>query len=167
MITETVALTDNSATNCGGLLSITSRIILDKNGKLILIDNTALDTGGGMYLYHSELYVRGPILVYGNRANKFGGGIHCISSTIVIIINSHIRLENNTANSGGGICLEASSKFYIKWLSASKSTKAVKYIDNSANFGGAIFVADNTTSGTCASSKVRSVTAASQSECFI
>ena len=66
-----------------------------------------------MYLYHSELYIRGPILVYGNRANKFGGGIHCISSTIVIIINrhnSHIRLENNTANSGGGICLEASSK---------------------------------------------------------
>ena len=42
MITGTVALTDNSATNGGRLLSITNRIILDKNGKLILINNTAL-----------------------------------------------------------------------------------------------------------------------------
>ena len=170
VISGTVTLTNNTATNGGGLLSITSRIILDKNGRLNVINNTAVDTGGGMYLYHSELYIRGPILVYGNVANKFGGGIHCISSTIVIIINrhnSHIRLESNTANSGGGICLEASSKFYVKRLSASLSTVAVKYINNSASFGGAIFVADNTTSGTCASSKVQSVTAASQSECFI
>ena len=170
VITGAVALTNNSATNGGGLLSITSRIILDKNGRLTVINNTAIDTGGGMYLYHSELYVRGPIHVYGNIANNFGGGIHCISSTIVIIINrhnSHIRLENNTAYSGGGICLEASSKFYIKRRSGPRSAKAVEYIDNSANFGGAIFVADNTTIGTCTSNTVQSVTVASQSECFI
>jgi hypothetical protein len=170
VISGTVTLTDNIATNGGGLLSITSRIILDKNGRFTVINNTAVDTGGGMYLYHSELYVQGPILVYGNVANKFGGGIHCISSTIVVIINqhnSHIRLENNTANSGGGICLEASSKFYIKRRSAPMDAKAVEYIDNNANFGGAIFVADNTTTGTCASSEVQSVTAASRSECFI
>ena len=86
-ITGTVALTDSSATNGGGLLSITSRIILDRNGRFTVINNTAVDTGGGMYLYHSELYVQGPILVRGNVANKFGGGIHCISSTIVIIIS--------------------------------------------------------------------------------
>ena len=170
VITGTVALTDSSATNGGGLLSITSRIILDRNGRFTVINNTAVDTGGGMYLYHSELYVQGPILIHGNVANKFGGGIHCISSTIVIIINrhnSHIRLKNNTANSGGGICLEASSKFYVKRRSAPMHAMAVEYIDNSANFGGAIFVADNTTISTCASSEVQSVTAASQSECFI
>lgn len=170
VINGTVTLTDNTATNGGGLLSITSRIVLYKNGRLNVINNTAVDTGGGMYLYHSELYIRGPILVYGNVANKFGGGIHCISSTIVIIINgrrSHIKLESNIANSGGGICLEASSKFYIKSLHSSIRVKVGLYINNSASFGGAIFVADNTTSSTCASSKVQSVTAASQSECFI
>ena len=170
VISGTVTLNNNTATNGGGMLSITSRIFLDMNGRLNVINNTAVDTGGGMYLYHSELYVRGPIYIYGNIANTFGGGIHCISSTIVIIINkhdSHITLESNVANSGGGICLEASSKFYIKRLSSSISAKAVQYIKNTASFGGAIFVADNTTSGTCASNKVQSVTAASQSECFI
>jgi hypothetical protein len=175
VISGTVVLTDNVATNGGGLLSITSRIFLDKNGRLNIINNTAVDTGGGMYIYHSELYIQGPILVYGNVANKFGGGIHCISSTIVIIINKHNKnhgrlvIKSNTANSGGGICLEASSKFYVKLSSSSISrlSKVAQYIKNNANFGGAIFVADNTTSGTCASSKVQSVTAASQSECFI
>ena len=167
-ITGNVILSNNSATNGGGMLSITSRIFVHRNGKLSIINNTAEDTGGGMYLYHSELYVQGPILVYGNDANNFGGGIHCISSTIVIIVSRHrgrVILQHNYANSGGGICLEANSKFYTK--SVSGKPNAVSYIENRAKFGGAIFVADNTTSGTCDSGNVQSVTAASQSEWFI
>ena len=171
VISGTTTLNDSTATNGGGVLSISSTIILSNNGKLYVINNTATDTGGGIYLYHTKLYVQGTVYISGNRAKAFGGGVHCISSTIVLIVNvntTFIKLENNIANAGGGICLEASSKVYIKQLSSKRSsTKPIQYIRNTAIYGGAIFVADNTTSGTCASSRVQSVTAASTSECFI
>ena len=173
-ISGIVTLNNNIATNGGGLLSITSRIFINKSGRLNIVSNTATDSGGGVYLYHSELYVHGLVLIHGNRANTFGGGMHCISSTIVIILQSkssrsYVKFENNVASSGGGICLESSSKFYIKCSSGCRptSTKAVVYTGNRAEYGGGIFVADNTTSGTCTGNTVQSVTAASQSECFI
>lgn len=107
-ITGIVLLHNNKATNGGGILSITSRIVLEKIGSLFVSNNSATDTGGGIYLYHSELYVQGVIHIYSNKARAFGGGIHCISSAIVIIIidrrKTLISLKNNTANSGGGIC---------------------------------------------------------------
>lgn len=57
---------------------------------------------------------------------------------------------------------------YIKQLSPSIWTNSsVQYIENNANFGGAIFVADNSITGTCISNKLQSVTGASKSECFI
>ena len=169
-ISGMVTLNDSTTTNGGGMLAITSRVVLNKDGMLNLINNTATDTGGGIYLYHSEMYIQGILYVLGNRAETFGDGIHCISSTVVIILIrdvSYIKLENNVARSGGAICLEASSKFYIKQLSGRMYRPAVECIANIASYGGAIYVADNTTSGTCASSKIQSVTAASQSECFI
>ena len=169
-INGTIRLVDNSATNGGGLLSIASRISIGKNGQLDVMNNLATDSGGGLYLFNSELYIQGTVRLQGNRANTFGGGIHSISSTIVIILNqhnSHIKFDTNIASSGGGICMEASSKFYIKHRSGSTSANATKFIGNAAKFGGAIYVADNTTRSICAGSKLQSVTAASQSECFI
>ena len=170
-----VTVKNSTATNGGGILSLTSRIAVLEGGKLTVTNNKALDTGGGVYLYHSELYVRGSVRVSNSTATSFGGGLHCISSAIVVVINRknsqfEIRLENNSARSGGGICLEASSKIYIKSLnvvSAPKSNEAVYYTGNQAVHGGAIYVADNTTSGICSSTKLQSVTSASQSECFI
>ena len=173
-ISGRVTFRSNSATNGGGLLSIASKITVSLNGKLTLINNTVLDTGGGMYLVHSELYTRGLILLRGNKAKRFGGGLHVISSIIVIIlapINHHIRLnfQKNAARSGGGIYLEATSKIYIGGRTSTiKSFKQpVQFINNTAHSGGAIYVADKTTSATCASTRLQSITAASQSECFI
>ena len=168
-INGTVTLKSNSATNGGGLLSIASRITVSLNGKLLLINNTALDTGGGMYLVHSEVYTQGPVLLQSNNANQCGGGIHSISSIIVIIHSRHTKLNfnKNVAKSGGGICLEAGAKIYIGSIKKLAPFKYVKFIDNTADRGGAIYVADNTTSATCASTGLQSVTAASQSECFI
>ena len=170
MISGRVMLNDSIATNGGGILSISSRVAVDVSGTLIVTNNTAKDTGGGIYFYHSLFNAKGIVLLQGNKANTFGGGIHCITSTIVLIRNrqtssKYIKLANNEAVRGGGICLEASSKFYIKKLSL--TSEAVQYIENSANYGGAIYVADNTTTGTCASSEVRTVTTSLQTECFI
>ena len=169
MIGGRVTLNDSIATNGGGILSISSRVTVDVSGTLIVTNNTANDTGGGIYFYRSLFNAQGLIRLQGNKANTFGGGIHSIGSTIVLIRNRHSRhimLANNEAVYGGGICLEASSKFYIKQLSGA-SKEAVQYIENSANYGGAIYVADNTTTGTCASSKVQTVTTSIQTECFI
>ena len=169
MISGRVTLNDSIATNGGGILSITSRITVVESGILTVINNTASDTGGGIYLYHSLFNAQGLILLQGNKANTFGGGMHCIGSTIVLIRNQYshyIKLANNKAVYGGGICLEASSQFYIRKLSGA-SKEAVQYIENSANYGGAIYVADNTTTGTCASSKVQTITTSLQTECFI
>ena len=171
MISGKVTLTNSIATNGGGILSISSTIVVDVSGMLTVVNNTATDTGGGIYLYHSELRVKGPILIQGNKAKTFGGGIHCISSIIVLICynesDQQINLAKNEADHGGGICLEASSKFYIKWLGFTTLKQAVHYIENSANYGGAIYVADNTTTGTCASNKVQTVTTSLQTKCFI
>ena len=120
VISGRVTLKDSVAVNGGGMLSISSSIVVDVSGKLIVMNNIASDTGGGIYFYHSELRAQGLVLVDSNKASKFGGGIHCITSTIVLIHNQqsqYLKLSNNEAAYGGGICLEASSKYYIKHLS--------------------------------------------------
>ena len=169
IVTGRVILNDSIATNGGGIRSISSRIFVSVRGTLIVTNNIAKDTGGGIYFYHSLLRAHGLVLIQGNKANTFGGGIHCITSTIVLIQDQHsqyIKLANNEAVYGGGICLEASSKFYMKHLPGA-TNEAVKYIENSAHYGGAIYVADNTTTGTCAAgSKVQTVTTFLKSECF-
>ena len=144
-----------------------SRIFIDEKGTLMVINNTAKNTGGGIYFYHSLLLAQGLVVVQDNRASTYGGGIHCISSTIVLIYSQYIELANNEAVYGGGICLEASSKFYIKQQSSS-SKKVLRFIENSACYGGAIYVLDNTTTGTCSSSPVQlqTVTTTLQSRCF-
>ena len=170
-INGNIALVDNKAINGGGLLSITSQITVSKYGKLSVINNTASDTGGGMYLFHSEVNVQGQLLLQENSAIHFGGGIHSISSTMVIILNrdnSYMKFDRNIARFGGGICFEDSSKVYISTiLGISFSFKPIQFSENSAHFGGAIYVTDNTTTSTCLGGKVYFATAASHSECFI
>lgn len=167
-ISGKVRVSDSIATNGGGILSISSRIFVNVRGTLTVTNNTAKDTGGGIYFYHSMLRAQGLVLIQGNRANTFGGGIHSIASSIVLIHNQdgrYIKVANNKAVYGGGICLEASSKFYIQ-RHRGASKQVVHWIKNSAQHGGAIYVADNTTTGTCASSQVQTVTTSLQTKCF-
>ena len=60
-----------------------------------------------------------------------------------------------------GSKLQISHKTFIR-----TSKQVVIHTNNSASYGGAIYVVDNTTTGTCASSKLRTVTTSLQSECF-
>ena len=169
-ISGNVTTNDSIATNGGGILSISSKIFIVSRGRLTVTNNVAKDTGGGIYLYHSELHVKGTTLIKGNRAKTFGGAIHCISSIIVLIYKEHdklIEITKNEATYGGGVCLEASSKFYIKQLGSKILKQAVWFTENLAHYGGGIYVVDNTTIGTCASSKVQTMTTSLESECFI
>ena len=104
-----------------------------------------------------------------------GGGIHAISSMIVLHIQRmdrvHLYLQSNIAEKGGSACLEMNSKFFItQLLIRSKNNysydaaRAIHLFDNSADYGGAIFVADDTNRDTCSSGQVYTITAFTQSE---
>ncbi len=80
-----------------------------------------------------------------------GGGIHAVSSTIELT-QSYVNIDSNIANaSGGGFYLKQSSKVYLFKNNPESSVLYVKLMisNNSAQYGGGIFVADDTESGAC------------------
>ena len=153
---------NNSAHNGGGILATSSTIeIFDE---FTVSTNDATDTGGGLYLYHSNVIVDGgSVLISGNRASNKGGGIHLVSSSVVLLtryqIEGNVAFEHNIANLGGGVCMEASSKLYI-----TTKQKVLFFTYNTAEYGGAIFVSDETNNGTCNSNSQMAPT--SDSDCF-
>ena len=74
---------------------------------------------------------------------------------------NYLNFVSNVAQEGGGLCLEVSSKFFV----TNSKSKALTFVGNSADKGGAIYVADDTNSGTCESSQ-ETIVDASESECF-
>ena len=158
---------DNTAKKGGGILASESKIVC---GKILLFNNTAFNSGGGAYLFHSELNCRnhGTIELVGNKAVEKGGGIHAISSQVKVDSpGSSVHFSANSAYAGGGICLEMTAKLYVLRLSCNwchDKDCAVLFIANSAYYGGAVYVSDETNSGVCDSSygKYSSLT-----ECFI
>ena len=159
--------TNNTALNGGGLLATSSRIeIYDK---FIVSGNIATDTGGGMYLYHSDVivHVHGNISISSNQAHHRGGGIHLVSSSVIAVerfykkkLIGHVYITSNKAKLGGGICMDESSKLYIK-----TDNRALSFRYNEAELGGAIYVSDETNNGTCTSSE-NNITPTSDSDCF-
>ena len=165
-----IILINNTASSGGGILAITSTI--DCGCNLQLLANTANDTGGGLYLYQSELSISddGYVVIYGNKALKHGGGIHAISAFIKLVNSkagqakdSPLKLLSNTAQlCGGGIYFEAGSKIYV----FEYKENDVIFINNTADYGGAVYIADNTNVGACFSDDIQTITTATQSECL-
>ena len=157
--------TNNRALNGGGVLATSSRIeIFDK---FTVSNNIANDTGGGMYLYHSNVIVNGgSVSISGNQAHFKGGGIHLVSSLIIVVekyqTEGSISFENNEAKLGGGVCMEESSKLYN---TVTMEHRVVSFRDNEAELGGAIYVSDETNNGTCTSSE-NNITPTFDSDCF-
>ena len=69
-----------------------------------------------------------------------GGGIHAKGSTVAVHQQETLQFVNNRAENGSG--------FYIHKLYLNNRPLLV-FRDNHANYGGAIYVADNTNSGAC------------------
>ncbi len=89
-----------------------------------------------------------------NIAENNGGGIHAVSSTIELTL-SYVNIDSNTAaTSGGGVYLQQSSKLYLFKMLDEKLLYHVLYVkllinNNSAQYGGGIFVADDTQRSAC------------------
>ena len=140
----------NHAENGGAIRSSESKVYV--NGHLTVTHNSANESGGGIYLYNSEMNCSDCSLQLShNTAKSRGGGIHAIASTIKLCLEYstvNVMFTSNTAKKGGGLSMESNSKLYTI-IGIYSVTMQVYYVRNSADYGAAIFVDDNTYTSTC------------------
>ena len=165
-------LEHNHAENGGAIHSTESKLYV--NGDVTIAYNTATGNGGGVYLSTSELNCqqKSTFSLWNNTSSHKGGALHAIGSSIkaassnvdqppYIYTGIRINITGNAAERGGGLSLEANAKLYIliqKYIVNDYSINTAIFAANSADYGGAIHVDDDTNSGTCASS--------TETECF-
>ena len=158
----------NKAESGGALHAIESKIYVYHH--LHTMNNSATESGGGIYLYLSELVCGHNCLltILFNKACKKGGGIYASNSVIKMHFTvykgslggfiykvSYVAFVRNSAWMGGGMCFEVNSKVYILTHNLVKSNNkgtSIAFISNSAFYGGAVYVADDTNYSTCTSS---------------
>ena len=96
-------------------------------------NNTASAEGGGVYLRQSTL----ELIIY---LFLFSGGIHAISSAIIVNQPAALHLKGNiAAEMGGGTYLRGSSKINLLCFINNKSIYSV-LTENHATTGGAILI---------------------------
>ena len=149
---EGVIITNNTATSGGGIFLRESTLFI--NEPIKIYHNTAHKDGGGIYAYSSTVEFNTPNKqseIVDNIAEN-GGGIYAVATTFNLT-RSYVNIESNTARAnGGGVYLQQSSKLYVfKLDEIPQDTLFVKLMinNNLAQYGGGIFVADDTESGTC------------------
>ena len=139
----------NHAENGGAIRSSESKVYV--NGNLTVTHNSANESGGGIYLYNSEMSCGGCSLqLLHNIAKSRGGGIHAIASTMKLhLVYRRVIVEftNNTAEKGGGLSMESNSKLYM--LGSFRTVIHVYFLENFADYGAAMFVDDDTYTSTC------------------
>lgn len=138
---------NNYAQDGGALNAVESKV--HTHGEVLMKGNMANNSGGGIYLYQSELNCHGnsTLKLKNNTACMKGGGIYAISSSIKVVHDGHhkstVIFKRNRAMMGGGIYLEASAKLYVlKSNNKHRSTASLQFKENSAKEGGAIYVND-------------------------
>ena len=159
-------LEHNHDENGGAIHSTESKLYM--SGDVTIAHNTATGNGGGVYLSTSELncQLKSDFVLLNNSASHKGGGLHAISSSVIAVSSkivytgARINITGNAAERGGGLSLEANAKLYILkyYFDSDDDFNATTFAANSADYGGAIHVDDNTNSGTCAGS--------TETECF-
>ena len=147
IFTGETSLLNNQATQGGAILAIESTIM--SYGTTTIANNTATDSsGGGVSLEQSNLDIKGSCTISDNNAMR-GGGVHAKSSTITVYHSGTLQFINNTAENGSGLYLEVNPKVYILNNRYDKHFVKLTLTGNHANYGGAMYVADDTNSGAC------------------
>ena len=118
-------------------------------------------------MYQSEVKCKedSTLKILNNNASDKGGGIHAISSLIILELKEYtgplVLLNANNAKLGGGVCLEVGAKIYILKLEYSSTVlqewnqRIFSFSSNSADYGGAVYITDDTNSATCASTSYK------------
>ena len=111
---------------------------------VIIANNTASANAGGIYLgphCSLTLHSQSTLHVLENSALEYGGGIYAskLSSIGVaseLIYNSVIHFHKNKAIEGGGLYLELNSTVYTDMC----HNNSIRFHENSAEYGGAVYV---------------------------
>ena len=152
-----IILSNNQAIRGGAILARESTVVVYDN--VLIANNIANDSrgtsGGGIYLQLSSLDIKGRCNISNNNAMK-GGGIHSSSSIITVHQLGALHFINNGAEHGGGLYLDVNPKVYLLNTvhDANKNLLIIVFTNNHANYGGAVYVADDTNN------------CASRTECF-
>ncbi len=160
------SLSNNHAENGGALYATESRIHI--YGAATIIHNVVSESGGSIYLHQSGLmcYSHCIIEIVNNTSGYKGGAIYATSSSISVENDGQITFrENIAAFAGGAICAEQNSKLYVMSLIDDVfDHDTLIFFNNSANYGGAVYVSDGTNSGICASESYQIYS--TKTECF-
>ena len=147
----------NTAAYGGGIYSMDSVIVFEEDAEFSY--NQARTSGGSIHALNSSISLRSTIAFLSNKAiEKYGGAINIIDSSIEA--SGHIQFNANQAKSGGGISFETSTLYTGPTLS---TVANLSFTQNKANFGGAVFVNDESESSLCSSDPLYS----NVSLCFI
>ena len=150
---STVTIFNNTATNGGGMSLTQSNLHVYHS--IELTDNHATDFGGGIYAYQSDIQFK-PEQNQRSEITKntaSNGGSVCAIASNILISNTYMEVNSNVAKvNGGAIYLEQNSKIYVQKHEPEYYSDAVlkvrlNFTSNSAEKGGAIFIADNTNDG--------------------
>ena len=167
---STVTIFNNTATNGGGISLTQSNLHVYHS--IELTDNHATDFGGGIYAYQSDIEFKPEQKqrseITENTASN-GGAICAIASNIVISNTQNMDVNSNIAKvNGGAIYLEQNSKIYVQKYEQETLSTGLKvrlnFTSNSAEKGGAIYVADNTNDGVICQGANTEIY---QTECFL
>ena len=137
-------LSNNEAGNGGAILATETKIVL--YGETLITNNKATeDEGGGISLQLSDLEVHGNCNLTENIAVR-GGAIYASSSVITVYNQGTLQFISNSAEEGGGLYLQVNPKVYLLKPSNQQYVfeKILIFTSNRANYGGAVYVADDT-----------------------
>lgn len=132
----------NNSANYGGGIYFSSNKNLDIKNKTIINNNSAIDTGGGLYLLDGKTIIKDSSLLE-NKAN-YGGAIYTASDLDLI---EKVAIKKNFATTGGGaICgmyrENNGTQFQIK-IGENTSSSEIEICENSTEGnGGAIYCSD-------------------------
>ena len=166
---STVTICNNTATNGGGISLTQSN--LQVYISIELTDNHATEFGGGIYAYQSDVEFK-PERKQRSEITKntaSNGGAICAIASNIYISNINMSVNSNVAkDNGGAIHLEQNSKIYVQKHEPENIYTGLKvrldFTSNSAEKGGAIYIADNTNDGViCQGANTETY----QTECFI
>ena len=172
---EGTTIKDNTASFGGGIYLRESTMTVSHP---IEISHNTADYGGGIYAYLSSINfisetVNKHVVITNNKASQSGGGI-CAVATIIEISRSYVKIDSNTASiNGGGMYIEQGTRVnLLKHEYVYQFHDQIIFIsisNNSAQYGGGIFVEDKTASGSlCDGSSVidSNIKSIPSSECF-
>ena len=185
-------LTHNSADTGGAICAIESTIISlgyiyfqTLFSRLTVAFNMANYIGGGIYLHRSVLNskVNSVTNISCNSANSSGGGIYAAANSLIICTEYYRRMDtwpyqtlifftNNSAVKGGGLFLESAAQLRIQKvgdvtnLLDAKLNFSIYFTSNTAEYGTAVYVADETYYDVCGNLYGTINSTTSNADCF-